>query len=275
MTRLTILSVLLLLSGCHPPAPPAPVRDGAARRIVSLDYCADQYVLKLVPRDRILALSSDATRDFSYLRAEAKGIRQVPPRAEDVLLLHPDLVVRSYGGGPGIAGKLASLNIPVVQIGYADDLSGVRRVMANAARDLGQPQRGAAALAEFDRRMAALPGKAGGHTALYTTPGGVTGGPGTMVDSMLNAAGYRNYEQQPGWRPLPLEQLAYRRPDLIVAARFGPAGAETERWSAARHPMVSRASATTPLVRIDGAVTACDAWFILDAVEAIAHQGRR
>lgn len=275
MTRLTILSVLLLLCGCHPPAPPAPVSGGAARRIVSLDYCADQYVLKLVPREHILALSSDARRDFSYLAAEAKGIRQVPPRAEDVLSLHPDLVVRSYGGGPGIEAKLASLNIPVVQIGYADDLSGVRRVMADAARDLGQPQRGAAALAEFDRRLAALPGKAGARTALYTTPGGVSGGSGTMVDSILNAAGYRNYLTQPGWRPLPLEQLAYRRPDLIVAARFGPAGTYTDRWSAARHPIVDRATATTPVVRVDGSVTACGAWFVLDAVEAIAHQGRR
>ena len=33
-----------------------------AERIVSLDFCADQFVMNLQPRDRILAVSPDAAR---------------------------------------------------------------------------------------------------------------------------------------------------------------------------------------------------------------------
>ena len=78
-------AVIALAAGCGPTTPLVP--DGPARRIVSLDYCADQYVLGLVERSRILALSPDAGEDFSYLRAEAEGIPAIRPRAEDVLVL--------------------------------------------------------------------------------------------------------------------------------------------------------------------------------------------
>ena len=54
--------------------------EGPASRIVSLDYCADQFVLGLADRERILALSPDAVKDFSYLRAEAAGLPAVRPR---------------------------------------------------------------------------------------------------------------------------------------------------------------------------------------------------
>lgn len=125
-------------------------------RIVSLDYCADQYVLKLVGRDRILALSPDASRDFSYMRAAAKGMPKVAPRAEDVLVLKPDLVVRSYGGGADAGAFFARAGVPVLQLGYAEDLAGVRRVLLETAAGLGEDARGEQVARDMDKRVAAL-----------------------------------------------------------------------------------------------------------------------
>ena len=67
-------------------------------RVVSLDYCADQFLLKLADPEQILALSPDAGAGFSYLREEAQGSPTVRPRAEDLIALSPDLAIRSYGG---------------------------------------------------------------------------------------------------------------------------------------------------------------------------------
>ncbi|MCA8893462.1 MAG: ABC transporter substrate-binding protein, partial [Hyphomonas sp.] len=67
---------------------------------VSLDYCADQYVLKLADREQILAISPDGDKEFSYMHEAAEDVPTVRPVAEDVLVLKPDLVVRAYGGGP-------------------------------------------------------------------------------------------------------------------------------------------------------------------------------
>ncbi|PAX06726.1 ABC transporter substrate-binding protein [Sphingomonas lenta] len=265
------LAALLALAGCAPAAPPAPA-PVSPRRIVSLDYCADQYVLKLAPRDRILAVSRDAVRPTSYMRAAAAGLRRVAPRAEDVLVLKPDLVVRSYGGGPGAAEFFARAGIPVLQLPYAEDLPGIRAATVDVAAELGVPARGRALAAEMDARLAGLPRRDRSEAALYMTPGGVTAGPGTLVAELLAAAGLRNFQREPGWRDLPLERLAYERPDLVAFASFKDVG-DAEPWSAARHP-IARAQLDGPVVGLEGAWTACGGWFLLDAVEALARGPR-
>ena len=241
-------------------------------RVVSLDYCADQYVLELLPRARILAVSPDATKPESYKRASAAGVRQVAARAEDVLALQPDLVVRSYGGGPDAARFFAQAGVPVLQIGYAGDLAGVRRTLLEVASGLGERTRGEAMVSAMDRRVAQLPGHRPRGMALYMTEAGVTSGPGTLVDEMMKVAGYDNFQREAGWHPLPLERLAYERPDLVAAASFGR-GAQ-DGWTAARHPVAKAQLKERPVVRLQGAWLACGGWFVLNAVEAMALAGR-
>lgn len=265
-----LLAVLLALAGCaRAPAPDIPARP---MRIVSLDYCADQYVLKLVDRGRILALSPDAESSVSFMRGIARGLPKVAARAEDVLVLRPDLVVRSHGGGPGAAAFFQRAGVPVLQLGHAEDIAGIRRTLIDTARGLGEPARGDRIAAEMDARLAALRRRPGGKQALYMTSGGVTTGPGTLIDEMLRAAGFRNFQQEPGWHPLPLERLARERPDVVAAAFFG-SDALLDRWSAARHPIARAQLRGRPVVGLNGAWTACGGWFLLDAVEALARAG--
>lgn len=145
MGRLTILSVgLALLSACSAPETNDRVESrpvGRPVRIVSLDYCADQFVLKLVDRDRILAVSPDADADFSYMRAAAVGLRKVRPVAEDALILEPDLIVRSYGGGPNAAAFFEKAGVPVLNVGWASDIDAVKAVILDMAEGLGEPAR--------------------------------------------------------------------------------------------------------------------------------------
>lgn len=258
-------------------ATPQPVETPVrAMRIVSLDYCADQYVLKLVGRDRILALSPDATRDFSYMRPAAKGMPKVAPRAEDVLVLKPDLVVRSYGGGADAGAFFARAGVPVLQLGYAEDLAGVRRVLLETAEKLGERANGERIARDMDRRIAMLArariarAAPATPTLLYATPGGVTSGPGSLIHELIELAGYRNFQQQPGWQPLPLERLAYEKPDRVAMAWFGRRDYNPDQWSAARHPLMRTASAH-PAIGLEGAWTACGGWFVLDAAEAMAR----
>ncbi|HWK36304.1 ABC transporter substrate-binding protein [Sphingomonas sp.] len=270
--RVFAILVSLTLAGCAS-ARPAVVAPERPVRVVSLDYCADQYVLRLVPRARILAVSPDADADFSYMRAAAKGVRQVRPTAEDVLLLKPDLVVRSYGGGANAGAMFARAGVPVVQLGYADDLAGVRRVLTETADALGEHARGAAMARAFDARLAAVKRDGARRNALYVTPGGVTAGPDTMIDAMFHAAGLTNFQTAPGWGTIPLERLAYATPDVIATAFQDTRWRRPDPWSAAGHPLVRRLSGR-PTAALSGASTACGAWFVLDAVEAMARVAR-
>ena len=269
----TILAALvcLLLCACSQVAERG---ADAPRRIVSLDYCADQYVLKFADREDILALSPDAEKRFSYMRAAAEGIPTVRPRTADVLALQPDLVVRTYGGGHDIADFMKEPGVPVVQIGFPQSIAEVRGEVLRVGTELGKPDEAEQLVADMDRRLKALAERSGPQReVLYMTPAGVTAGEGTLVHELFVAADLRNFQDRPGWNPLPLERLAYERPDLIAAAFFESKTNHVDNWSAARHPVARAQLRELPVVALEGSWTSCGGWFLLDAVEALATAG--
>lgn len=243
----------------------------APQRIISLDYCADQFVLKLADRDQILALSPEAEREFSYMRAAAKGVRKTRASAESVLALQPDLVVRAYGGGVKIGDFLSRTGIEAAQLGFAEDFDGVRANIRAMAQAMGQVERGETLIADMDRKLAAV-GRTNGapRKLLYLTPAGVTSGEGTLVHELILAAGLDNFEREAGWRPIPLERLAREQPDRIGAASFGAKADNTDAWSSARHPIAQKQLRDLPVVALEGAWTSCGGWFLVEAVEAMA-----
>ena len=271
--RLVVLVVLSLAAGDALAAPRETGLAPAPTRIVSLDYCADQFVLKLVDRDRILAVSPGARQGFSYMRDAAVGLATVRPVAEDVLVLNPDAVVRSYGGGPGAPALFARADVRVVQVDWASDLVDVLINIERVADDLGVPRRGEELAANVKARLAAITGGSGGPHALYVTPAGVTAGPGTLIHEMLTAAGLTNFQETSGWHPIPLEHLAYDQPDLVAAGFFDTMTHFTGAWSSTRHPVAQRQLSDRDVIFLKGAWIACGGWFVMDAIEALA--GRR
>ncbi|MEL7187487.1 MAG: hypothetical protein AAFN50_13805, partial [Pseudomonadota bacterium] len=130
--------------------------DDAPTRVVSLDYCADQYVLRMLPRERILAVSPDAAKSFSYMQRAAIDVPVVRPSAEDVLVLNPDLVVRSYGGGPGAVEFFERAGIAVLQVPFTDTLPAIRNATLVMSEALGVPATGEQIVADFDQRLEAV-----------------------------------------------------------------------------------------------------------------------
>ncbi len=275
MGRLTILVGLIFVLGCggevtslHPTDRPM--------RIVSLDYCADQYVLKLADRDQILALSPDAGKEFSYMRKDAEGAPTVRPLAENVLILKPDLVVRSYGGGTNAAAFYERAGIPVLQVGWAstidnEAIGSIPNIIEHMAKGLGQVDRGKKLIEQYRERLAAVTPRNSGANTLYMTPGGVTTGPGSLVHEMMTAAGLTNFQKQPGWRSLPLERLVYEQPDLIAAAFFDTRRNQPNAWSPSNHPVARRQLDERTVIGLKDAWIACGGWFILDAIETLAE----
>jgi iron complex transport system substrate-binding protein len=66
------------------------VENYSPERVVSLDYCADQYILKLLPKAKILALSKGSTSEFSYMRKHAEGVKTIRATAEEIVAARPD-----------------------------------------------------------------------------------------------------------------------------------------------------------------------------------------
>ncbi len=270
---------MLLLSACLPSSQETqPALPDEPKRVVSLDYCADQFVLQFLDKDQILALSPDAEKDYSYLKEKAKGFRTVRPVAEDVMTLQPDLVVKSYGGGPHMQRFLASAGVPTLQVGWAssvggqepDSVAAVTQIMADG---LGQSKRGQRVVNDYHGRLDSLDAQVTEPlvTAMYLTPAGFTTGPGSLVHEMLTRAGLANFETKPGWRPVGLERLAYESPDMVAAAFFDTGLSDLALWSPARHPIAKQELQNPNAVYLQGAWTTCGGWFIVDAIEALAE----
>ncbi|MGD9979723.1 MAG: ABC transporter substrate-binding protein [Hyphomonadaceae bacterium] len=240
------------------------------RRIVSLDYCADQFVLALADRDQIAALSVGSLRDDSYYRSRARGVRRTRGALEDVLALRPDLVVRNWGGPWDAEQVYARFGVPVLQVGDAPDFSSARADLLDAAQTLGHPEDGAAIARDLDARLARLAAHRSNVRVMYLSGGGAVAGSGTMIDSVIAAAGARNIRIEAGWQVLPLERLVQTPPALIALGFFETSRDRVNAWSPSRHPTLRRALANARTVSLPPASIACEAWYAIDAAEIIA-----
>lgn len=248
----------------------ASAANAEPRRIVSLDYCADQFVLALADRSQIAALSVGAQREDSYFRERARGVRQTRASLEDVLSLHPDLIVRSWGGSWDAEQVYARFDVPVLQVGDTTDFSAARADLLDAAQRLGHPDRGAALAHDLDTRLARLNAHRSNAAVMYLSAGGAVAGRGTMIDAVISAAGGRNVRTESSWQVLPLERLVQTPPALIALGFFDTGRERVNAWSPSHHPALRRALANARTVSLPPATVACEGWYAIDAAELIA-----
>ncbi len=238
-------------------------------RVVSIDFCADQYALKLLPKHRILAVSNNADKHFSFMREKTGNLLKIKPIAEDIILLKPDLIIRSYGGGPYATSAFEKAGIPVLQIPFVDSIEGIQKTIREVAARLGVQDIAEEIISEMILRLNNIKKSNSKKTALYMTPSGATGGSGTLINEIFTRANLKNFYKKKGWGSIPLEDLAYEGPSL-VAGSFFTEKKNTFMWSAMRHPIARKQITNNQSIMIQGALTACSGWYVVDAIEAIA-----
>ncbi|HVV32557.1 MAG TPA: ABC transporter substrate-binding protein [Vitreimonas sp.] len=266
-----LISALMLVCAMASPSWAAP------RRIVSLDYCADQFVLALADRAQIAGVSRNAERDDSYFRARAAGLRKVRPTLEDVLALHPDLIVRNWGGPYDAAQVYGRFGVPVLHVGDISTFAEARADLLRAAQRIGHPERGAALARNLDLRLARLRTEAPRvpPPVMYLSSGGAVAGRRVLMNDVIEAAGGRNVRTDASWTVLPLEQLVAAPPALIATAFFDTGRTRMDAWSPAHHPAMQAMLARTRTVALPAGAVSCEAWTAIDAAEVIAAALRR
>jgi iron complex transport system substrate-binding protein len=239
-------------------------------RVMALDQCADQYVLALAPQAD-LALSPRADDPDAWLRHEAAGRRRLRPTLEAAVGFRPEVVVRYWGGEPRLLTALEQRGARVATIIDATDVNGVRQNIRTVAQALGEVERGRMLELRMDAKLArAAPAKTTRNApgAVYLTSGGFTSGPGTLMDAMIRAAGFRNLTQAPGFGAVSVEQIALNPPARFILGFFDQLRADLR--GPGRHPVVTRATQGRTAARLPAASLTCPAWFAADAVEMMA-----
>ena len=250
-----------------------PGRTETPHRVLSLDQCADQYVLALTPRERIVGLSHRAGDADAYLRAEARDLPRRRASYEAVFAARPDVVVRYWGGDPQLVRALQRRGVRVVTIEQAIDFAGVHANIGRVARSLGNETGGARLASRMQADLRAANGAWRGREALYLTPGGFTSGRNSLIDALMRAAGLRNAAEGDGFQPAPLERLVLSPPSAFVLGFFDMA--RFTRWDLASHPVLNRLRRGRPSTSLPGKYLHCPAWFVGEGARRLAEAAPR
>jgi iron complex transport system substrate-binding protein len=266
--RFVAVLAFVLAGACSAHASAAP------QRVVSLNLCADQFVLALADRTQIVAVSRLATDAAISAAAEAaRGLPQTGGTAEEVLALDPDLVLVGPLDRLGTGRILATRGYRVERMAlpatFAETQAEIRRV----ATLLGQAERGEALAARLDslplqlgRMPAALPYERRGYAA----------GPASLTGEVLARAGFRHADASTTGlgRFVSLEAIVAARPEALVVSE-ATARAADHGSALLLHPALARLFPSERRIALPAALTACPGPALAEAVEILAEARRQ
>ena len=99
-------------------------------------------------------------------------------------------------------------------------------------------------------------------------------GANTLIDAMLQAAGYANATKAPYFAPVSLEQMVMTPPAAVVLGMFDRARAGADRWGPGRHAALRRAVETRAVAELPAALVGCPGWFAAEGAVALAKAAR-
>lgn len=250
------------------------------RRVVSMNLCTDQLALLLAAPGQIVSVSYLAQNPAtSVLAEEARQLPSNHGRAEEVFLLHPDLVLAGTFTSRASVDMLKRLGFRVEQFEPDYSFADLRSNLLRMGRLLGHDEQAQEMVAKFDADLAALRADASEKSPLGATyyAGGRTSGTGTLTDEILRSAGWRNLAAELGIRGtgvLPLELLVMNRPDTVIGGvNFvdKPALAHQNY----RHPaLLAAIRSGTGITSLPDRFTVCGGPFTIEAVRQLAAERR-
>jgi iron complex transport system substrate-binding protein len=235
---LSALSAVMLVTNVGAAAPAKP------QHVMSLNLCADQLVLSLLPRERIASVSFlSRASEHPYLSAEAAGVPVNYGTSEEVLSQAPDLVIIGTASTPATRDLLKRAAIPLLEVPFADDFPAIRANTHLLGRALGEEAKAEALIRRMDANLAELAASAPQRpiTVAAWDGSGDVPGKGTLFDAILTAAGAVNIAASGNFRfgSFDIEQLVAMRPDILA---YGDSLNRTPglRRETLRHPLIQK-----------------------------------
>jgi len=223
--------------------------DGEQRqRIVSVNLCADAYLMAMADKTQIAALSP-FSRDpsFSYYYRQARAYPGVRGNAEAVLALKPALVLGSpYLNleDPRDARPLRRAHVDAGEV--KKNFAGIEAQTRSIAAVISHSDRGEKLVGELQAQLAPIASpRAPLPVAVHYQRQGYVAGTGTLMDDMMRRARVQNLAARLGNMQLAhidLETIITARPDYII---FTTEPGEGRDWGALllSHPALAHAIA--------------------------------
>ena len=210
----------------------SPAAADTPQRVVSINLCTDQLAMMLAAPGQLISVSHLASDPLSSsMVAQAAAYPPNRGGAEQVFLMHPDLVLAGTYSARASVDLLRILGVEVVEVPIVQSIADVSAALRLVGRAIGREAAAEALALNFEAEIAALsPPDRLASAAMYYANGYTTGA-GTLSDQVLSLTGFRNIGAEAGVTGggiLPLERLVMADPEMIVISTPYPGASRAE-----------------------------------------------
>lgn len=191
-------------------------------RVVSLNLCADAYLMAFAKPEQILGLtqqSSDPT--LSAFVEEASNFPVSGGRMSNIIEQHPDIIIINNYSPPPNKALMDRLGIKIVKLDAANSYQTARTEILQLGKAIHRLEAAKAYLAQLDKEL-----EDARHTKLTYMPSiinyqrrGIVVGETHILDDIIQLAGAQNLGRDTGRTigPMSLENLMRLQPDYVLS----------------------------------------------------------
>jgi iron complex transport system substrate-binding protein len=241
-------------------------------RIVSINLCADELVLRLAEIKNVVSVSYLSLGRGSNVIDLAGQIPVNHGLAEEIIPLNPDLVVAGiYSARPAVA-LLKRVNIPVLDLDTPRSIPEMLEQYRKVGEALGEGERTKEVVGQMEARLAAMP-QAGlpplPHALAYIS-NGITLGLHSLTNDIIAYAGLENLARTLGvdtYAQISLETVVTSPVDVLILSDYGDVPAIATE--VLRHPVLQAISGRIKVMVMPSHMRACAGPQTLDAIDLL------
>lgn len=240
-------------------------------RVVSLNLCADAYLMAIADKQQILALTPQSQQaDVSAFAAQAAAYPVSDGQIETLAALKPDVVIVSSYSDPMRNRLIAQLGIEIIRLDAANNFAAALGEVEKLGAALGRSAQAAAYITSLQAEMAELTPVSHHPRLMPLQRRNLTVGKGHILDEIIALAGGGNLGRQSGafMGRVSLERALAAQADYILLNET-PQKAESRGLEFLTHPALADAYPPHKRVQIANNLLVCAGATTPRAVKAL------
>jgi iron complex transport system substrate-binding protein len=242
-------------------------------RIVSINLCTDELVLRLADPRNIVSISYLSRNYYSNVIDLAEKIPVNHGLAEEIVPLRPDLVVSGLYTTRTATALLERTDIPVLDLDVPRTIREVIDQYRDVGEALGEPERAKRIVDEMEERLAAMPPAPPPPLprALVFNLNGFTIRKRSLEDDIITRAGMEDFSRTFGiekYGQISLETVVTSKVDVLIVSqlRDRPPAIGSE---VLRHPVLDAISGRTRQIVMPSKLWICAGPENVDAIDLL------
>lgn len=244
-------------------------------RIVSLNLCADPYLMAFADKTQIAALTHlSRDPDLSPHADAAHGFPVSDGQIETLVDLQPDIVIVSSWSDPMRNALIERLGFRLLALDAAQNFAAARMEILRLGRAIGRAEAARAYLEKLDGDMAAIGKLQNRPHILPLQRRNLTAGYGHILDDIISRAGGLNLgrnERADTMRRVSLEQALVAQADFILLNEV-PGKPDSRGMEFLTHPALTQLYGVERRLYVDNNLLVCAGASTPRAVQALVEQ---